>query len=117
MPGRPVGSVSIGSTGVSGVGSVASAGSVGAQQFELIARNLFTVTDDFQLTRGAHVLSVGVWFQRVQSNDDAANQRNSSHNSRTSSTSCRANRQISWPVNPHRVLVAPVCRSMVRPRC
>jgi hypothetical protein len=77
VPGRPVGSVSIGSTGVSGVGSVASAGSVGAQQFELIARNLFTVTDDFQLTRGAHVLSVGVWFQRVQSNDDAANQRNS----------------------------------------
>jgi Carboxypeptidase regulatory-like domain len=77
VPGRPVGSISIGSTGVSGVGSVASAGSVGAQQFEQIARNLFTATDDFQLTRGAHLLSFGVWFQRVQSNDDAANQRNS----------------------------------------
>jgi Carboxypeptidase regulatory-like domain len=77
VPGRPVGSISIGSTGVSGVGSVASAGSVGAQQFEKIARNLFTATDDFQLTRGAHLLSIGVWFQRVQSNDDAANQRNS----------------------------------------
>jgi hypothetical protein len=59
------------------VGSVASAGSVGSQQFELIARNLFTATDDFQLTHGAHLVSAGVWFQRVQSNDDAANQRNS----------------------------------------
>ena len=76
VPGRPVGSISVGSAGVSGVGSVASAGSVGSQQYELVARNLFTVADDFQLTRGAHLFSVGVWFQRVQANDDAANQRN-----------------------------------------
>ena len=77
VPGNPVGSISIGSAGVSGVGSVASAGSVGSQQFEVIARNLLTATDDFQLTRGAHLISVGVWFQHIQSNDDAANQRNS----------------------------------------
>jgi hypothetical protein len=77
VPGRPVGSISIGSAGVSGVGSVASAGSVGSQQFEQVVRNLFTATDDFQLTRGAHLFSAGVWFQRIQANDDAANQRNS----------------------------------------
>ncbi len=77
VPGNPVGSISIGSAGVSGVGSVASAGSVGSQQYEVIARNLLTATDDFQLTRGAHLFSVGVWFQHIQSNDNAANQRNS----------------------------------------
>lgn len=35
-------------------------------------RNLFTVSDDIQMTRGIHQISAGIWFQRVQDNEDAA---------------------------------------------
>jgi hypothetical protein len=74
--GRPVGELSVGSSGLGNVGSLAIAGTFGAQQIENIVRNLFTYADDVQLTRGSHLISVGAWFQRVQSNDDAADQRN-----------------------------------------
>jgi hypothetical protein len=33
-------------------------------------RNLFTFQDDVQVTKGRHQLSLGVWFQRVQDNED-----------------------------------------------
>jgi Carboxypeptidase regulatory-like domain len=33
-------------------------------------RNLFTGSDDFQLTSGRHRISAGVWFQRLQDNED-----------------------------------------------
>jgi hypothetical protein len=33
-------------------------------------RNLFTYSDDFQLTSGRHRISAGVWFQRLQDNED-----------------------------------------------
>jgi hypothetical protein len=35
-------------------------------------RNLFTVTDGFQINRGRHQLSFGVWLQRMQDNEDTA---------------------------------------------
>jgi hypothetical protein len=35
-------------------------------------RNLFTYADDFQTNHGAHQLSFGVWFQRMQDNEDSA---------------------------------------------
>lgn len=35
-------------------------------------RNLFTVSDDVQITRGIHQISAGVWLQRVQDNEDTA---------------------------------------------
>ena len=35
-------------------------------------RNLFTYTDDVQLTKGIHQISAGVWFQRMQDNEDTA---------------------------------------------
>ena len=38
-------------------------------------RNLFTVTDDVQITKGIHQLSAGVWFQRVQDNEDVVSKR------------------------------------------
>jgi hypothetical protein len=75
VPGQPAGQISIGSAGFNAPGAVSVAGSNGSQQFETIARNLFTYTDDVQWTKGKHLISAGVWFQRVQSNDDAANQR------------------------------------------
>lgn len=76
VAGHPVGSIAIGSSGLGNVGSFASAGTFGAQQIEIVARNLFTYMDDLQVTRGKHSLSFGVWFQRVQANDNAADQRN-----------------------------------------
>jgi hypothetical protein len=38
-------------------------------------RNLFTYTDGVQITRGIHQISAGVWFQRLQNNDDTAPRR------------------------------------------
>ncbi len=35
-------------------------------------RNLFTVTDSFQITKGKHQLNFGIWFQRMQDNEDTA---------------------------------------------
>ena len=35
-------------------------------------RNLFTTTDNIQINRGMHQISAGIWFQRLQDNDDSA---------------------------------------------
>jgi Carboxypeptidase regulatory-like domain/TonB-dependent Receptor Plug Domain len=35
-------------------------------------RNLFTVTDSFQINKGRHQFSFGVWLQRMQDNEDTA---------------------------------------------
>jgi len=35
-------------------------------------RNLFTYTDSLQINRGIHQISAGVWFQRMQDNEDTA---------------------------------------------
>jgi len=76
VAGQPVGSISIGASGLGNLGSFVGAGTNGAQQVETIHRNLFTYADDLSIVRGKHQIKAGVWFQRVQSNDDAADQRN-----------------------------------------
>ncbi len=38
-------------------------------------RNLFTYTDGVQIAKGKHQISTGVWFQRVQDNEDIASRR------------------------------------------
>ena len=76
VQGQPVGSISIGASGLGNLGSFVGAGTNGAQQVETIHRNLFTYADDLSIVRGKHQIKAGVWFQRVQSNDDAADQRN-----------------------------------------
>ncbi len=35
-------------------------------------RNLFTYTDDVQISKGIHQISFGAWFQRVQDNENSA---------------------------------------------
>lgn len=75
VPGQPVGDISVGSASFNSVGAWSIAGSNGSQQFESVARNLFTLTDDVRITRGKHEIGFGGWFQRIQANDDAANQR------------------------------------------
>ena len=75
VAGEPLGVLSIGGSGV-GASSTAfgSAGANGSQQSEVVVRNLFTVTDQVQISKGIHMLSVGAWFQRVRNNDLAASQ-------------------------------------------
>ena len=76
VKGRPAGSISIGASGLGNLGSFVGAGTFGAQQVETIHRNLFTYADDVGIVRGKHQIKAGVWFQRVRSNEDAADQRN-----------------------------------------
>jgi hypothetical protein len=38
-------------------------------------RNLFTFSDSVQMSRRAHQFSVGVWFQRIQDNENTASRR------------------------------------------
>jgi len=38
-------------------------------------RNLFTFTDELQISKGIHQISVGAWLQRLQSNDNSASRR------------------------------------------
>ena len=35
-------------------------------------RNLFTYSDDLHIIKGVHQLSLGIWFQRLQDNEDTA---------------------------------------------
>jgi len=72
---QPIGALAIGSSGLGNVGSFDGAGTFGAQQIAIVARNLFTYTDDVQIVKGLHQISVGAWVQRVQANDNAADQR------------------------------------------
>ena len=74
--GQNLGAIAIGGSGLGNGGSFSGAGASGSQQVETIHRNLFTYADDVNLIRGIHQFRAGVWFQRVQSNDDAADQRN-----------------------------------------
>ena len=76
VAGQPVGNINIGSVGNGQLGAVAGAGSNGSQEFDDIARNLFTVTDSVSFVKGKHRIEIGGWFQKVESNDNAADQRN-----------------------------------------
>jgi len=72
---QPIGNINIGAIGNGQLGAIAGAGSNGSQQFENIARNLVTAADDVSFIKGDHRIEVGGWFQDVQSNDNAADQR------------------------------------------
>ncbi len=72
LAGRPVGAIVIaGSTASNGSSQITGAGAnVGSEN--ATARNLFTVDDHIFYTRGTHQIEAGVWVQRVQSNDNLA---------------------------------------------
>src|SRR6185437_5987426 len=55
-------------TGLSGITSAGPNNAAGVWN----RRNLFTYADDFQFVKGIHQISAGVWFQRVQDNEDSA---------------------------------------------
>jgi hypothetical protein len=54
-------------------GITAAGGNVNAGVWD--RRNLFTYTDSVQIVQGIHQISAGVWFQRVQENEDTASRR------------------------------------------
>ena len=72
VPGKPTGAVVIaGSTASNGASQITTAGAnTGANN--AIARNLFTIDDHIFYTSGRHQVEAGVWLQRLQSNDNLA---------------------------------------------
>ena len=72
IAGQPVGVVTVGGSATPNTSSsITSAGTnTGANHYSI--RNLFTESDTISYVRGRQSISVGVWFQRVQFNDDLA---------------------------------------------
>ena len=75
FPGKPTGAVVIaGSTASNGASAITTAGAnVGSNN--AITRNLFTFDDHIFYTIGKHQIEAGVWLQRLQSNDNLAQDR------------------------------------------
>ena len=67
-PGGIVVSGGVTTTGLSGITSAGPNNAAGVWN----RRNLFTYADDVQIAKGIHQISAGVWFQRVQDNEDTA---------------------------------------------
>jgi hypothetical protein len=75
VEGRPIGAITIGgSTALNSSSQISQAGTNGNSNLRS-NRNLFTATDQIQITHGIHFIDAGVWLQKLQSNDNlAANQ-------------------------------------------
>jgi hypothetical protein len=67
-PGGIVVNGGVTTTGLSGITSAGPNNAAGVWN----RRNLFTYMDDFQVSKGVHQISAGVWFQRLQDNEDSA---------------------------------------------
>jgi hypothetical protein len=67
VAGAPPGNIAI-NGGITAAGDSTNAGAWNR-------RNLFTYTDDVQITKGIHQISAGVWFQPVQDNEDVVSKR------------------------------------------
>ena len=72
VQGRPVGALTVGgSTAANANSQITLAGTNATSNLKAV-RNLFTGADQLTFTRGNHVINSGVWFQRVQANDQLA---------------------------------------------
>ncbi|MGH9354021.1 MAG: carboxypeptidase regulatory-like domain-containing protein [Terriglobia bacterium] len=72
IQGAPVGAIVVGGgTAVNAASQISLAGTNVGSNF-IAARNLFTYEDRVDVSKGAHQLSVGAWFQRIQANDNMA---------------------------------------------
>lgn len=72
VEGRPIGAVVIGgSTANNAATQIAAAGTSGSSNLTAV-RNLFTAEDQVAITHGIHLLKFGVWTQRIQANDNLA---------------------------------------------
>ena len=69
LSGDPVGALVVGGSAASNpTATISLAGSNNGSNLH-VARNLFTYADGLSMTLGRHQISVGVWFQRLQSNE------------------------------------------------
>jgi hypothetical protein len=76
VPGKPVGAVVVGGgTTLNGASQITTAGTNAGSNLK-VARNIFTYEDAVNWTHGVHQLSVGVWFERLQSNDTLVQDQN-----------------------------------------
>jgi hypothetical protein len=72
LQGLPVGAVVVGGSAASNpTAQVSLAGSNNGSNLS-VARNLFTYEDNISLTRGRHQLQMGVWLERLRSNENLA---------------------------------------------
>ncbi len=72
ITGKQVGAVVIGGAAVPNTSSaITMAGSNNGSNL-FATRNLFTYRDEVSVVKGIHQISAGVWFQRIQSNDQLA---------------------------------------------
>jgi carboxypeptidase family protein/TonB-dependent receptor-like protein len=71
VAGRGPGGIVIGGVTTTGVGAITAAGPNNASGV-FNRRNLFTFTDNVQVSKGRHQLGFGVWFQRQQDNENTA---------------------------------------------
>ena len=72
VQGAPVGAVVIGGSNAANAASQITPAGTNATSNLTAVRNLFTWTDQLTLTHGNHLISAGVSFQRIQVNDDLA---------------------------------------------
>jgi hypothetical protein len=72
VEGAPVGAVVIGGgTALNGASQISPAGTNAGSNLSAV-RNLFTYDDHVAITRGRHQIEAGIWFQRLQANDNLA---------------------------------------------
>jgi hypothetical protein len=72
LAGGPIGAVIIGgSTASNGASQITPAGT-NTGDHNKAARNLFTYDDHISVLKGVHQIEAGVWFERVQANDNLA---------------------------------------------
>jgi len=70
IPGAPIGAIVIGGgTALNGASQLSAAGANAGSNLTT-ARNLFTYDDHITFVHGAHQIEAGVWFQRIQANDN-----------------------------------------------
>jgi hypothetical protein len=72
VEGDPIGAIVIGGgTALNGASQISLAGTNAGSNLSAV-RNLFTYDDHVAITHGIHQIEAGVWFQRVQANDNLA---------------------------------------------
>ncbi len=72
VEGAPIGAVVVGGgTALNGASQISLAGTNAGSNLSAV-RNLFTYDDHIAINRGMHSIEAGVWFQRIQANDNLA---------------------------------------------
>ncbi len=72
VAGQPIGAVVIGGgTALNGASSLSGAGTNAGSNLTAV-RNLYTYDDHVSIAHGIHQFEAGIWFQRVQANDNLA---------------------------------------------